>query len=258
MIIFTHIPKTAGTTLKYILRKNFGASHIDSAKVKKTVYTAADLHFARKIFPAPKAISGHNLVDPETHINEPGAKIITVLRDPVSRCASHYQDEVLRGGISLSFEEWINKEEHQNLSVKIIAGTDDLEKAKRLLSESYHWVGITEQFNESLKLLKIQVDASLDLHYRRMITASSNNIKKKLLEDPASLKALEKHNELDQLLYDFALQKVFLPAVEKNKEALDQICLPVEKVSRHTHFKYKRSVGFNKFIYRQLVKLFQD
>ena len=131
MIIFTHIPKTAGTTLKYILRKNFGTHHIDSAKVKKPVYSAEDLKFARKIFRHPKAISGHNLVDPATNINEQGAQLITVLRDPLTRCASHYQDEVLRGKLKLSFEDWIADEQHQNLSVKIIAGSDDLYESKK-------------------------------------------------------------------------------------------------------------------------------
>lgn len=257
MIIFTHIPKTAGTTLKYILRKNFGIYHIDSAKVKKPVYSAEDLKFARKIFRNPKAISGHNLVDPATHINEPGAQIITVLRDPVIRCASHYQDDVLRGGLKLTFREWMEDESHQNLSVKIISGSDDIEKAKKLLKDTYHWVGITERFSESLKLLNIQISSSLDFHYRRMITASSNDIKKQLLKDPASLDLLRKYNELDRELYDYAMNKIFQPAVEQHQDAMDQIILPEEKISNRTHFRYKKSVGYNKFVYRQLIKLFQ-
>ena len=213
MIIFTHIPKTAGTTLKYILRNNFGVRHIDAAKVKKDIYTEDDLNFARKIFNRPLALSGHNLIDPASNIKEPGAKIITVLRDPLTRCASNYQDEVLRGKLKLSFEDWIAKEAHQNLSVKIISGTNDLEKAKTLLRESYHWVGITERFDESLKLLCIQINEPLNLQYRRMITAGSNEIKSSILNDPKSLELLKKHNALDQELYNYALMEIFLPAI---------------------------------------------
>jgi hypothetical protein len=255
MIIFTHIPKTAGTTLKYILRNNYGIRHIDSAKVKKDIYGEEDLRFARKIFNKPQALSGHNLIDPASNIREPGAQIITVLRDPLTRCASNYQDEVLRGNLKLSFEDWIARTEHQNLSVKIIAGGKDLEKAKILLRDSYHWVGITERFDESLRLLNLQIDEPLNLKYRRMITAGSNDIKNSLLSDPASMELLKKHNQLDSELYDFAMEKIFLPSIEKHKEAMSKITLPDQKRSKWNDFKYKRSVGYNKFVYRQLIKL---
>lgn len=257
MIIFTHIPKTAGTTLKYILRNNFGIKHIDSAKVKSPVYSSDDLKFALKIFRHPQAISGHNLVDPQSNVGKPEAQLITILRDPINRCASHYQDAVLRGNLRLSFEKWIDLEENQDLSVKIIAGSDDIEKAKLLLKESYRWVGITERFNESLKLLNILIDEPLNLQYRRMITASNNDIKQRLLSDKASLDLLNKHNALDKELYDFAIREIFLPAMVQHKEALDKITLPEEIRSNQKDFRYKRSVGYNKYVYRQLIKLFQ-
>jgi len=116
-------------------------------------------------------------------------------------------------------------------------------------------VGITERFNESLKLLNVQVNQPLNLQYRRMITASSNDIKNSLINDPESLDLLKQHNELDQELYDFVMKEIFIPAIEEHNEAINKINLPDQKGSKWNDLKYKRSVGYNKFIYRQLIKL---
>ena len=121
---------------------------------------------------------------------------------------------------------------NQNLSVKIISGSNDLEKAKTLLKETYCWIGITEKFDESLKMLKIIIDYPLDLQYRRMINASSNEIKKKLLSEKSSLDLLKEHNSLDQLLYDFAVKEIFLPQLEKHKNEMETIVLPEQKSSK--------------------------
>src|SRR6056297_369590 len=128
MIIFSHIPKTAGTSLKYILRNNYGWRHIDALKTQRSPYTENDLQFAKKIFRDPQAITGHNIVDPLSQFAGPKDQLITILREPVSRCASHYQYNVMRKNLSSTFEQWIRTRENQDLSVKIIAGSDDVGK----------------------------------------------------------------------------------------------------------------------------------
>lgn len=257
MIVFSHIPKTAGTSLKYILRKNYGVHHIDALKTQRSPYTESDLQFAKKIFRDPQAITGHNVVDPLSNFAGPNDQLITILREPVSRCASHYQDNVLRSDLNESFEEWISRAENQDLSVRIIAGSGDVEKAKRLLRDVYTFTGITEHFADSARLMKLLLDKPLELDYRRLITARNNDIKQSLLGDDASLKLLKKYNAKDAELYDFALNEIFLPALEIHHAALEQVPLPEQKAIRRNEPAVRNSIRFNKFVYRQLIKLMQ-
>lgn len=255
MIVFSHIPKTAGTSLKYILRKNFGLKHIDALKTQKVPYTDKDLAFAKKVFPDPRVITGHNVVDPLSNFATPEDELITMLREPYTRCASHYQDSVMRGGIKEPFESWISDPDHQNLSVRIIAGSDDTEKARELLQNHYSFVGITEKFSESLKLFSLSIGRNLDTSYRRLVTARSNRIKNELMNDEHSLRLLKLHNEKDRELYDFALNEIFYPALEKHSDHLEEVPPPEQLSISRNEPAVRKSIRFNKYIYRQLIKV---
>src|SRR3954465_11852818 len=104
VIVFLHIPKTAGTTFRFILENTLGVSNCHSNQTKREVFRQADVDFARKLFPRLRAIAGHNLVDP-LQLSIPGAFYMTFLRDPVMRVISNYQDGVLRGGKQETFEQ---------------------------------------------------------------------------------------------------------------------------------------------------------
>ena len=231
-----------------------GIHHVDTQKTKRQVYTANDLKFARKVFFGVKAISGHNLINPQVYLNEPGVQLITILRDPVMRCASHYQDVVLRRNERKRFKDWIEDTDQQNLSCKKISGSNDLAKAKNLLKESYLMVGVTERFQETLKIMQILLDESLDLYNIRRVTARSNEIKLNLLEDEASLKLLKKHNQLDQQLYDFVLEDIFLPAVEEHRKEMDSIIIPELDSNKKNLSVRRRSIQYNNYVYRPLVR----
>ena len=244
--------------MKYILRNNYGTKHIDALKTKRYPFTASDLRFAKKIFRGPAAITGHNLVNPPSHFANAGDQLITMLRDPVVRCAAHYQYNVLRRGMTDSFQTWISNEANQDLSVRTIAGTADVTMAKWLLKEHYSFVGFTEYFTDALKLLKIQLQLPLDLGYRHLISARDNQIKEQLLSDEASLRLLRKYNSLDMELYDYALNELFLPALEQHREALQTMPDPVQKIISRNEPAVRKSIRFNKFVYRQLIKLFRQ
>lgn len=255
MILFVHIEKTAGSTFIFILRNSFGIHHVDSERIKNSCFSIQNLQFVNKIFPKIHSISGHNITEPTRHLKGVDAFLATFLRDPVNRCASHYQDQVLRANLKLSFPEWILDERHQNLMVKRIAGEPDLAKAKDLLLNQYDFVGITEHFDDSLSLLKIVSPYPLRYGYMRKVVATENSIKQDLLGNAQTRELLIRYNDLDQKLYDFALNEIHQPLIEKNRSLLEKIELPGEVYRNPRRWSYQLSAGYNKFIFRPLAKL---
>jgi len=88
-IIFNHIPKTGGTTLRIILNRVYGREHvffIQSKDVKKSFSTLKNLaDNDRSNF---KVIAGHGANLFSGFVNDPF--LITILRDPVALFISQY------------------------------------------------------------------------------------------------------------------------------------------------------------------------
>jgi hypothetical protein len=208
VIVFLHIPKTAGTTFRLILESNFGISACHTNQTKRAPFRQSDLDFARKFFPRLRALAGHTLVDP-LRLSLPGAFYMTFLREPIQRVVSHYQDTAVRGGSMATFEESLQKRDRfENLAVKRLAGGRDLDKAKRAL-EQFHFVGFTEKFDLSLRVFDRLSPYRLDLRYKRRIVARDNTIKQQLLSDPRMVDMAREFNQLDLALYEFAEKEVF-------------------------------------------------
>ena len=208
MIVFVHVPKTAGTTFRFVLENTFGIHHCHATHNHKDLFEQTDLDFAQGFFPGLRSIAGHNLVDPP-RLAFPDPFFITLLRDPVSRVISHYQDSVERAGSRKTFEETLaERGKLENLAVKIIAGSRDLDKAKRFL-EGCGMVGFTEEFDRSLHVLDRLCPAKLNLNYRRGRIAKKNTVRDSIKSNPRLLDIAREYNQLDLELYSFARNEVF-------------------------------------------------
>lgn len=208
MLIFLHIPKTAGTTFQYILENSLGMTHCHLGHLGKEVVDQRDIDFTRKMFPWLRSIAGENLVDP-LHVSVPDPFYITFLRDPVARVFSHYQDDVLRGGKKIPFEEMLLKDDVlTNKSVKSLAGSEDLDRAKMVL-EKFHFVGLTERFDLSLHILQKICPIRLNYNYKRKVTARDNSIKKSLENDSRIVDMVREKNKLAIQLHEFAVKEIF-------------------------------------------------
>jgi hypothetical protein len=208
MIVSLHIPKTGGTSFNFILENNFGFRNCHTNQTNRSTFTQADLDFARKCYPSLRSLVGHNLVDP-LQLTVADAFYMTILREPVARVISHYQYSVQRGHNKKTFEETLRASENlENLQVKLMAGGRDLDKAKRFL-ERCDFVGLTENFDLSLRVLERLSPWKLKLNYKRRVVAETNTLKDALKSDQRMLDMAREYNKLDIELYQFAVDEIF-------------------------------------------------
>jgi hypothetical protein len=255
MLGFVHIPKTAGSSLKFILRNTFCLRHCQLFVVDYHGATDSDLAFARRVHKfGLECISGHGLVAPTLNISEP-IDYFTILRDPQKRCLSQYLHQKRahrRAGREYSFAEFISAERMADLQVTMIAGRQDLDRAKSEL-DRYLFVGFLEHFAESIVALDRLCEYDLKLEYLRLHVTKNQDDMQEVLEDPAAMAALEKANRLDQALYDYARQEIFprhLEAAGVELGSVDASTLELQKLTR----RYWLNRWFQKLVYRPLAK----
>jgi hypothetical protein len=214
IIVFSHIPKTAGMNLHSILRRHFGINHlgINSSSGKKYT-TYESLKQVLTSFPHLKSIGGHGMqawVDYKEF--EQRLKWYTFLRKPLERVLSHYQHQTLRKTHHRTFEEFLNNKPYQNWSVKMLAGEDNIDKAKQILHEKFLFVGLTERFNESLLLMRKNLQLqNFDPRYTvKVNVAKSNSIAAEIKENLSRYEdMIYVSNRLDMELYTYAETVIF-------------------------------------------------
>lgn len=221
LLVFLHIQKTAGTSLRSFLSKQFDENQIWFGRS----YQVKNLSNNKNV----SCIGGHFQYGIHEELNRPYT-YATMLREPVDRVLSYYYfiKEKSSSGKSknankMDIEDFMEEYDTKlcNYQTRRIAGGKlDLELAKKHLLEEFSFVGLTERFKESLYLMK------REYHFPNLEYNTRNITKKRSSKDELPEKTInfiKQKNELDIELYQFAkeLFKKKLRALSiKEKEEL--------------------------------------
>lgn len=218
-LIFLHIPKAGGLTMRSIIERNFPAHlihHVDGSPGSAERFARLPEEERRAV----KVLRGHMPFGLHKDMCAP-ADYITLLRHPVERIISLYHyirmipenqfyTEVVGRRMSLddfaagSISQVIN---HQT---RLISGREDdftvaaLRTAKENLSRHFTVAGLNERFDESLVLFKRRVGLGNIYYVKQNVTKNRPPRR----EVPRStVRLIEKRNELDLDLYEFAARE---------------------------------------------------
>lgn len=222
-LIFLHLPKTAGTTLNGILARQYAgqtAYAIKSDRLEANIESfktqAADARHRIRLLLGHQAFGLHGYL-------APGARYITVIREPVARVISHYH--YVRSHRHPKFIEAIESErldlhkyvtstisgELENGQTRWIAGilddreltSADYDRAIANIEAHFDWVGVTERFDESLVDLAFKFGWPRVYYRKRNVGAGEPR-------PPAAdvVQAIRERNRFDVLLYDHVVRRM--------------------------------------------------
>jgi hypothetical protein len=222
-VIFLHIPRTAGTTLYRIIERHYKKAHIYTVWMDGTPDEFKNLSQSRRA--AIRVLRGHTGWGLHEFLPGP-ASYFTLLRDPIERVISYYyfirraprhycHDLVTSNDMSLrDFLESQADPMADNAQTRLLSGLETgqelgfgecteelLEIAKRNLRENVAVVGLTEEFDRTLLLLK-RAFGWQKLFYARQ-NVSANRPRKNELP-PTTRDAVAEVNLLDTGLYQHA------------------------------------------------------
>lgn len=211
-LISLHIPRTAGTTFYKILSQVYGEELSISIR-RKDVEVISNIKngFHSKLSPNIKVIHGHLYYDEVRKIHlDDEVKIITWLREPVSRVISNYRffmdglhhptrnPQVYafnKHRINETLLEFAQLEENRNRMSKFLAG---------IAVKDLFFVGLLETFEKDLNRLSQKLNwPEIEIPHLNSVSYKKN---KDYMLDKNLVLELESLNALDVEMYNKVLQ----------------------------------------------------
>lgn len=235
-LIFLHIPKTAGSTLHSILRKEYPARH---SYFSHSIRGSAALRsMPAKQLDALRIVRGHVPFGIHTAFTQGASEYFTILRDPVSRVVSTYnhflspRERKWHGfyeqfhANKYTLREFVESGSIPNIDngmVRFISGDFDrpfgscdstmLDKALKNL-ETFALIGLNDDFDAFLLRLCDRYGWATPWYGSRRVAQGGIRLAD---VDSETLKTIRKLNTLDLALYD-----TMKPLIEREQRALGE------------------------------------
>jgi len=222
-VIFLHIPKTGGTTFHKILERNYARNEtltFDGFRHRTEIESFAELPERQRA--RYRLIKGHLHFGFHRFV-EGKSTYVTFLREPIARALSFYSyvrshsDHYLHRLLTeerLGFQDLLERgttPELFNHQTRMIAGGlsdpnspldgNALERAKQNLRVNFCFVGLTEEFDASLILLRRMFGWGMPFYRKKNVSREKTRPEGLY----AQIRALLRNaNSLDLALYEFA------------------------------------------------------
>lgn len=207
-LVSLHIPKTAGTSFRNILKNEYGSSNVARLDIRKEIEVDGKVFSGSHLKTKTKVIHGHfpyqSLIE-RFQISD-DCPVITWLRDPAERVISNYfyLDKMLRKELQGKLRN-INMLARMEKTLLEYAGTEvNRNRMSKFLTgispEEFYFIGIADFFEEDLEYLAKQLKWS---NYS-VLTQNITGHKEKV--DEPVLQKIREFNSDDCDLYNRALE----------------------------------------------------